>query len=65
MGPDGLPSRPEPLIGIEAARRERKRFIEQYRAQGHYAAVGRRILFADLAREVRIAAWDEVFAEPQ
>jgi hypothetical protein len=59
ISPDGFPSWPEPFVGIEAARREKTRFIERYRAQGYYAAVGRRIPFDELAAEVRIEPWDE------
>jgi hypothetical protein len=57
VSPDGFPSWPEPFVGMAAARREKARFIERYRDQGHYAADGRRIPLGELEREVRIEPW--------
>ena len=65
VSPDGIPSQPEPLVGIEAARKEKAAFVERYKTQGYYAAVGQRIPWEELKRNVRIEPWDESRAEPQ
>jgi len=65
MGPDGLPSRPEPIRGIEAALIEKVAFIERYRKQGYYAAMRGRIPFDVLEEFVTIEPWDEAEAEPE
>ncbi|MGD1032699.1 MAG: hypothetical protein ABSA05_16340 [Opitutaceae bacterium] len=58
ISPDGFPSFPEPIVGMAAAIREKHAFIERYRSQSYYAAVGRRIPFEDLDGAVRIEPWD-------
>lgn len=58
ISPDGFSSFPEPIVGMAAAIREKHAFIERYRSQGYYAAVGRRIPFEDLNDAVRIELWD-------
>ena len=63
IGPEGFPSRPEALVGIEAARKEKAAFIRRYRAQGYYAAVGRRIPFDELERQVHIEPWNDSDAD--
>jgi hypothetical protein len=65
ISPDGIPSQPEPLVGIEAARREKAAFVTRYKTQGYYAAVGQRIPWEELKGHVRIEPWDEFHAEPQ
>ena len=65
ISPDGIPSQPEPLVGIEAARREKAAFVGRYKTQGYYAAVGQRIPWEELERHVRIEPWDDSHAEPQ
>ena len=65
ISPDGIPSQPEPLVGIEAARKEKAAFVERYKTQGYYAAVGQRIPWEALEGQVRIEPWDDSHAEPQ
>jgi len=65
ISPDGIPSQPEPLVGIEDARKEKAAFVERYKTQGYYAAVGQRIPWEELERHVRIEPWGEFHAEPQ
>ena len=65
ISPDGIPSHPEPLVGIEDARKEKAAFVERYKTQGYYAAVGQRIPWEELERHVRIEPWGEFHAEPQ
>ena len=58
-------SRPEAFVGIKAARKEKAAFIRRYKAQGYYAAVGRRIPFDELERHIHIEPWDDSDAEPK
>ena len=60
IGPEGFPSRPDPVYGIEAARAEKSRFIERFRAQSYYSAVGYRSPFDELADRVTIELYDEI-----
>jgi hypothetical protein len=46
--PDGLTSKPDTMIGYEAALREIPRFVGLYQRQGYYSAVGRRLTLDEL-----------------
>jgi hypothetical protein len=63
IGPEGFPSQLEAIVGIEASWREKSAFIRRYKAQGDYAAVGRRIPFEELECQVQIESWNDSDAE--
>lgn len=59
IGPEGFPSRPEPVAGIKAALDEKAAFIERFRHQGYYAAIRYRIPISELADYVTIEPYSE------
>lgn len=59
IGPEGFPSRPEPVVGMKAALDEKAAFIERFRHQGYYAAIRCRIRFSELADHVTIEPYSE------
>ena len=54
MGPDGIPTRPEPLGSIKEAKAELKAFCKRFLVQGYYSSVDGRISLSELPNHCRI-----------